>query len=67
METIINRIGNFILYKKEQNRYVEYKHLNALYICSPLKNGKYLLTAVTPNYGRHLWSEIVSIERIKSI
>jgi hypothetical protein len=67
METTTNRIGNFILYKKEQNGYVEYKHLNAQYICSPLENGKYLLTAVTPKYGRQLWSEIVSIERIKSI
>lgn len=67
METTTNRIGNFVLHNKGLNGYTEYRSLNGQYICSPLGNGRYLLTAVTPNFGRHLWSEIASVERIKSI
>lgn len=54
-------IGNFIL------KGSEYRHINGKYICSPLQGDNYLLTAVTPIYGRHLWSKIVDRAYIESI
>lgn len=56
-----NIIGNFIL------KGSEYQHINRMYICSPLQGDRYLLTAVTPVYGRHLWSKVVDITYIESM
>ena len=56
-----NMIGNFIL------KGSEYRHINGMYICSRLQGDNYLLTAVTPIYGRRLWSKVVDRAYIESM